>query len=203
MIIMSDTILMPPVASGSIKIGQLLVDPLSPDVDSYHNENDALPLRVPTTQTEFEETIHCDDAGRFIGRQFHSSKENSVLVQADQMSYTTLRDPLSAFRYTSRRASSQAYLHQAALRRQPLYYVTAIQTLSNPRFTDDYPGSATPPRPQIRRQDSGISLNEQDDNVILGLELRKVYCRVASPEEPQRPSDVGYAYKNYALLGGR
>lgn len=53
----------------------------------------------------------------------------------------------------------------------------------------------------IRRQDSGISLNEQDGNVVFALELRKVFCRIGSPDEPQRPSDIGYVYKHYRLQG--
>ncbi|KAK7183080.1 hypothetical protein DPSP01_005973 [Paraphaeosphaeria sporulosa] len=201
---MSAMLLLPaPVASNSFKIGQLLADPLHPDVDSFHNENDMLSLRAPTVQTHFREMLECDDAGQFIGRHSHTSTSNerSVLIEAEKMSHTTLRDPLSAFRYVSRRASSQAYLHQAALHRKPLYYVTAIQTLSNYHYMDDDPNIAIAKKPQVRRHDSGISLNEQDGNVILAVELTKVYCRIGSPDEPQRPSDIGYAYKYYPLQG--
>lgn len=199
---MSATLLLPaPVASTFFKLGQLLADPLNPDIDSFHNENDVLSLRAPTAQTGFKETFQCDDAGRFIARQSHSSKEGSILVQAEKMTHTTLRDPLSAFRYTSRRASSQAYLHQAALQRKPLYYVTAIQTLSNHHYMENSSDFQPSTKPQVRRHDSGISLNERDGNVILAVELTKVYCRVGSPDEPQRPSDIGYVYKYYPLQG--
>ncbi|KAF2442803.1 hypothetical protein P171DRAFT_49653 [Karstenula rhodostoma CBS 690.94] len=199
---MSTTLILPaPAASNLFKIGQLLADPLTPDIDSFHNENDMLSLRAPTVQTEFKEILQCDDAGRFIGRQPHFSKKRSILLQAEKMTHTALRHPLSAFRYTSRRASSQAYLHQAALQRKPLYYVTAIQTLSNHHCMDNRSDILMSTKPQVHRHDSGISLDERDGNVILAVELTKVYCRIGSPDEPQRPSDVGYAYKYYPLQG--
>ncbi|KAF1980366.1 hypothetical protein BU23DRAFT_7472 [Bimuria novae-zelandiae CBS 107.79] len=199
---MATTILLPaPVASSAIRIGQLLTDPLNPDVESFVNEHDSFPLRAPSIQTGFQETISRDGSGRFIERQSHASNATSILIQADQMTHTTLRDPLSAFRYTSRRASSQSYLHKAALRRQPLYFVTATQRITNPRFEAKNDTTLASEKAQVRRQDSGVSLNEQDSDVIYAVELRKVFCRVGSPEEPQRPNDAGYAYKHYKLQG--
>lgn len=198
---MSTTVLLPaPVASGTIRIGQLLADPLNADVDSFINEHDSLPLRAPVFQTDFSEIISRDDGGRFIAKQPQSNTD-SVMVQATQMIHTRLRDPLSAFRYTSRRASSQAYLHKAALRRQPLFFVTGIQKLTSPHFTYSNPSVSASEKSQIHKNDSGVNLNKFDDDVIYAIELRKVFCRIGSPEEPQRPSDVGYAYKHYRLQG--
>lgn len=189
-----------PVASGTIRIGQLLTDPLNAHGDSFISEHDSLPLKAPVLQTDFSETIYRDDGGRFIAKQSYPNAA-AVMVQADQMIHTTLRDPLSAFRYTSRRASSQAYLHKAALRRQPLFFVTGLQKLINPRFTSSNPDDPATEKSQSYRHDSGVGLKEQDNDVIYAVQLRKVFCRIGTPEEPQRPSDVGYVYKHYRLQG--
>lgn len=199
---MPAVVLLPaPVASGAIKIGQLLADPLNANVDSFINELDSFPLRAPILESNFSETITPDDGGRFVERQSPLASADFVHVRADQMIHTTLRDPLSAFRYTSRRASSQVFLHKAALRRQALLFVTGIQKLTNPQFIySGGPGSSSD-KPQIRRQDSGVSLNEHESDLIYAVELRKVSCRVSSPDEPQGPSEVGYVYKHYRLEG--
>ncbi|KAJ4292022.1 hypothetical protein N0V90_009921 [Kalmusia sp. IMI 367209] len=201
---MDTTIFLPaPIASGSMRLGQLLTNPLHPSHDSFINEYDTLPTRAPSVQENFKESIARDDGGRLIGSlhgRSYALNENSVNMKADQMTYITLRDSLSAFRYTCRRASSQAFLHKMALRRQPLYFVTAIRKLTNPKFTNR-DGNFAASKPQVRRKDSGVSLNELDGDVILTIELRKVTCRIGSPEAPQEPSDVGYAWKHYRLQG--
>lgn len=201
-IAMASPLLLPaPVAAGTIRIGQIFTDPLNPHSDSLFNELDSLPFKTPRVNYDYKETISCDDGGRFIQRQSDTSNESSILVQADSTTYTTLRDPLSAFRYISRRASSQSYLHKAALRYQQLYFVTAIQELSNPRFMGGISSTFNIENLHLHRRDSGAYLDDHDGHIIYAVELRKVFCRIGSPEDPQRPSDVSYAFKHYKLQG--
>jgi len=193
---MSTTIILPtPVASSSITVGQLLLDPLNPDFDSFINPNDSLPLRAPSVQSHYKESVSQDDNGRFTPNTLsstYSSRENTVLVEADEMSYITLRDSLAAFRYISRRATSQSYLHKMALRRQPLYFVTGLKKLMNPSFKSTS---------SLRQFQSRLVSETPTEDVIFAIEMRKVVSRVGSPEEPQGPADMAYSWKHYQLQG--
>lgn len=136
------------------------------------------------------------------------------MVQAEQMSYTSLQRPSATFDELRRKTASQSFLRKAARHNQPLYFVTGIQKLKNPTFrkTVVKEGSIAeaPAAPDTKlrlpihaRRDSALDLEEQTSNdAVFGVELRKVRCRLGAPEEPHALEDIGYSW-SYHKLDGR
>lgn len=208
---MSGPILLPaPVAATSFSLGQLLSDPLEPSCTSFPSVSQP-DLNEPHTYARFNDVVSHDDEGRFIsslsGRSF-DPYTSLVLVQADQMEYTSLRQPTRSFNLLRKDPAVQSYLRTLALRNEPLYYVVGVQKLKNPTFKHATvrEGSIAEVRPdnKIRlpmhtRRDSSMDLQEGNTEAVLGLELRKVRCHVGSPEEPHALEDIGYSWTYHTL----
>jgi hypothetical protein len=91
-----------------------------------------------------------------------------------------------------------------ALQKQPLYYVVGLQKLRNPTFKraavdDGRITSAAHFDPNIRlpihlRRDSATDLDETSNDVITGMEVRKVKCLLGRAEEPHSIDDIDYSW---------
>ncbi|KAF2247239.1 hypothetical protein BU26DRAFT_403778, partial [Trematosphaeria pertusa] len=202
-----------PFASSSLLLGQLLVDPLNPEYQSV-STGSSHSVEEPVLRAGYKDIILQDDEGRLVSSladRLHFPQDNLLLVQAEQMSYTSLKSPHAAFEGL-RRSDVHSFLRKMALRDQPLYYVTGIQKLKNPSFKRavvregsiaEAPASSdTKLRlPTHVRRDSTMDLEETSNDAIFGAELRKVRCRVGAPEEPHAIEDIDYSWTYHKLDG--
>lgn len=211
---MSAPVLLPaPLASDSLALGQLLVDPLNPESTSFISQTASPAVSEPQLQSRYQDVIHHDDQGRFVsslsGFSRLPTEDNLLLMQADQMSYTSLRNPDAAFDALRRDTSAQSFLRKMSAENKPLYYVVGIQKLNNPTFkravvkegsVAEAP-SAGDPKIHLPRQDSATDLKEKNKDAVFGIDVRKVSCRVGSADEPHNLEDIDYSW-SYHKLGG-
>lgn len=207
---MSPTLILPtPLSSSSLALGQLISDPLNPESISFEPTTKPA-YNKPVTQSHYEDTIFQDDEGRSISRigKTASSFDNTVILNADEMSLASLANPSAAFEALRRDTETQSFLRKSAMQRQPLYFVTGIQKLKNASYRQPArEGSTTEATgPEIRlpmhpRRDSA-ELESEDEDVkesIFAVELMKVACRAGAKDEPHTLEDIDYAWTYHAL----
>ncbi|KAF1935619.1 hypothetical protein EJ02DRAFT_516334 [Clathrospora elynae] len=230
---MSPLLVLPtPLSSASISLGQLITDPLYADSASLK------PFTRPAykesaIQSKFEDTVTHDEYGRFTSTRFvsrlsgqaHYSHENLLLLNAEHMSHTTIDKPSAVFNNLRRHSTTRLFLREMARQKKPVYFVTGLQTLKNPRFKRAVvehgliTESQTPTfRLPVRRVDSASSFTlptlssfaksgttsninqaSEAEESVLAVELLKVKCRVGANSEPHCISDLEYAWSYYAL----
>ncbi|KAF2259319.1 hypothetical protein CC78DRAFT_571942 [Lojkania enalia] len=214
---MAGTVLLPaPFALNSVRLGQLLSDPLDPSAASYIAASTIIGRKEPHVQPSYKELIAHDDEGRFVstlsGRPLSPSQENLLMVNADHMEYISLKNPSTAFDTLSHDPVAQTWLCEMAQRRQPLYYVVGLQKLKNPTFkraiVKEGSIAEADANPKIRfsmhvRRDSAMDLEEEENgsDAVLGIEVRKVKCWLGRTEEPHSLDDIDYSW-SYRMLDG-
>jgi hypothetical protein len=217
---MSPLLVLPaPLPSTSITLGQLITDPVYADSAS-------LRLSQPPTRTtsnvqpKYQDTITHDEYGRFtstcfiskLAGQAHYSHENLLLLDAEEMSHTTIDRPASAFNELRRDSTTRTFLRKMAQDNRSIYFVTGLQTLKNPSFKPAVVEhgvltEATTPsaRMPVRRVDSASYMTSSDPNdtaiedSVLAVQLLKVKCRVGASSEPHCVSDLDYQWSYHTL----
>jgi hypothetical protein len=208
---MSQLLILPtPLATSSFSLGQLLVDPLTTGSASFGSPFEP-ECKGPVTEAQYQDIISHDEEGRFIAsvpRKASSVRENSLHLSAEQMSHISLASPSVAFDALRRDTATQSFLRRIALQKQPLYYVTGIQRLTNPAFkqvTEKKRSTNEASNRQFRlpshiRRDSGDMAKRNDSNeVIFAVELRKVRCRVGASDEPHSLEDIEFSWSYHSL----
>lgn len=209
----SPIILPVPLSWTGLSPGQLLVDPLNPS-STFSSPTSSAPLNDPLVQFNYTDDLIQDADGRLISSRanrtpspHHGDPESVVHLQADRSQYNSLQSPAAAFNALCRDSSSQDYFRKAAKEGQQLYYVTAVQTLTNPCFkkTTSHSPIPNPPHDSTKlssheRRDSALDVEEPSSSAILGVELRKVRCIVGSPLDPHSLEDIDYNW-TYQRLG--
>ncbi|KAH7109860.1 hypothetical protein B0J11DRAFT_234480 [Dendryphion nanum] len=202
-------------ASSSIALGQLVVDPLNPSSTSFNTSTPA-----PTQSKKhslYKDVFLQDDEGRFISSVSpHSthSHENLLLVQSEQAEHISLQNTSKAFDTLATDKSAQQFFQQTSQTNQPLYYIAGIQKLKNPVYKrvalKDGSITEASAGPKLRlpihpRRDSGADLddtaNDNDNASVIAVEFRKVRCHVGPADEPHVLEDIGYSW-NYLWLEG-
>ncbi|KZM18320.1 uncharacterized protein EKO05_0006801 [Ascochyta rabiei] len=209
---MSQILLLPaPLSSTSFTLGQLLSEPLHPG-STFFKPATKPACNQPTTQSRYEDVLSQDDQGRFLSSlgKTASSLDNTVVLNADEMSLLSLANPPAAFELLRRDTEAQSFLRKSALQRQPLYFVTGIQKLRNASYqkrSSERAGStAEATGHQLRlpihvRRDSAELESEQEDTreSVFAVELMKVACRAGAKEEPHTLEDIDYVWTYHAL----
>lgn len=208
---MSQVIVLPtPLSSSSFALGQLVSDPLNSEAASFKPATKPA-CNKPSTQSRYENVVSQDDEGRFISSlgKTASSLDNTVVLNADEMSLASLANPAAAFEALRRDTATQSFLRKSALQHQPLYFVTGIQKLKNASYrrTPARDGSTTEatgrqirlPMP-VRRDSAELESEEEDSKEsVFAIELMKVACRTGAKDEPHTLEDIDYAWTYHAL----
>ncbi|KAF2624996.1 hypothetical protein BU25DRAFT_130278 [Macroventuria anomochaeta] len=114
---MSQVLVLPtPLSSSSFALGQLLGDPLNPESSSFEPSTKPA-CNKPTIQSRYEDIISQDEEGRFISSlgKTASSVDNTVVLNADEMSLASLMNPCAAFEALRRDTKTQNFLRKSAL----------------------------------------------------------------------------------------
>lgn len=208
---MSQVLILPtPLPSSSFALGQLLSDPLSSESISFKPATKPA-YSKPTTQTHYEDIISQDEEGRFISSlgKTASTYDNTVVLNADEMSLATLASPSAAFEALRRDTETQSFLRKSALQHQPLYFVTGIQKLKNASYrrstanegsTAEAIGRQIRLPMHVRRDSAELESEEEDSNEsVFAVEMMKVACSVGAKDEPHSLEDIDYAWTYHAL----
>ncbi|KAJ4336640.1 hypothetical protein N0V95_008558 [Ascochyta clinopodiicola] len=198
-------------SSSSFTLGQLLSEPLQPGSTRFKPATKPA-CNKPTTQSRYEDVVSHDDQGRFISSLGKTalSLDNTVALNADEMSFVSLANPSAAFEALRRDTEAQSFLRKSALQNQPLYFVTGIQKLKNAsyqRHSSETAGStaeATGRQLQmpihVRRDSAELESEEEDTNEsVFAVELMKVACRAGAKEEPHTLDDIDYVWTYHTL----
>jgi hypothetical protein len=208
---MSQILVLPtPFSSNAFVLGQLLSDPL--DVESASFKPTTRPAcNEPTIQSQYEDIVSQDDKGHFVSSlgKTASSYDNTIVLNADEMSHASLTNPSAAFEVLRRDTETQSFLRRSALQRQPLYFVTGIQKLKNPSYRrtltkEGLTTEATGHQIRLRmhgRRDSAELESEDEDlkESVFAVELMKVACRAGAKDEPHTLEDIDYAWTYHTL----
>jgi len=216
---MSRLLILPvPLSSSSLAVAQLITDPTHAETISFSSPSKP-ECQQPSIQSKYQSIITQDQHGRFVSSTSRpsSTHDNQITLQAEQSSHTSLAQPRTAFNTLRDNAAAQSFLRKSALQRQPLYYVTGIQTLKNPSFQrvgSEHARIAEAPASQIRlpmhvrRVDSAFGLDntrnadDKSDESIFAVELLKVRCRVGAASEPHSVEDIDYEWSYHPLEDG-
>lgn len=143
----------------------------------------------------------------------HSRHQNTI-AEDGKISYTCLTQPRATFNTFRRDAAAQAFFRQPGLQRQPLYYVTGIQTLNAPSSkravvgegsVTEAPASEFRLPMHVRRVDSASNLDntssvhQDKEETVFAVELVKVKCRVGAANEPHDMEDIDYEWTYHSL----
>ena len=212
-----------PLPASTLSLGQLLADPLDPSSLSFTVSPAELPSSS-TTHSKYRDVVSHDEQGRLLsslsGQPLSSSSQNILVLQADNMTTRSLKDSRSAFDSLRSSRSARPFLLEAARRNQPLYYITALQSLSNASFSraaispshsdssisDIFPIDPTPTKLELPihfRRDSTMSITSTDSSsdAVFGLVARKVLCHVGPREEPHSLEDIGLDWTYHGVDG--
>ena len=209
---MSQILILPtPLPSSSFALGQLLSDPLNLESTAF-NPTIKLACNKPTTQSRYEDIISHDEQGHFISSlgKAASSFDNTVVLNADEMSLASLTNPSAAFEALRRDTETQSFFRKSALQRQPLYFVTSIQKLKNASYrrTPAREGSTAEATGQqirlpmhVRRDSAELEPEEEEDvkESVFAVGLMKVACRAGAKDEPHALEDIDYAWTYHTL----
>jgi hypothetical protein len=165
---------------------------------------------APSTCIRYQNVVAHDENGRFLRStsvHTYSALDELVQLTADESTHTALAHPKASFDALRTDTAAQAFLRKSTSLRQPLYYVTGIQTLKNPSFkrlcdiikVNDIPS-------QIKRVDSAMHLEMIYEEVkpstnesIFAVELLKVRCRVGLASDPHSIDDVDFLWTYHSL----
>jgi hypothetical protein len=208
---MSQGLVLPtPLSSSSFALGQLISDPLNSEATSFRPTTKPA-YSKPIIQSRYEDILSQDEQGRFICSlgKMASPSDNTVVLNADEMSFASLANPAAAFEALRRDTKTQSFLRKSAIERQPLYFVTGIQKLKNASYRQSpaREGSTTEATGrQIRlpmhvRRDSAELESEEEDakESVFAIELMKVACRAGTKDEPHTLEDIDYAWTYHTL----
>lgn len=161
--------------AATIKLGQLISDPLSTDSASLQPSQE-----IPTTQT-----VH-DDASEYPGLQYHMLK------------------PIDVFNKLRQDSTTRSFLRKMAYQNKPVYLVTGVQALQNPstesqhrmavRRVDSASNLNMPTPPATPNCDE-----KPQPQSVIAVELREVKCRIGAPSEPHCIADVHYDWSYHRL----
>jgi hypothetical protein len=208
---MSQLLILPtPLPASSFALGQLVADPLTTGSDSFSAPSEP-ECKSPVAASQYKDILSHDDQGRFISsvtRKSTSARDNTLQLSAEKMSHTSLASPSAAFDALRRDTASHSFLRRMALQKQPLYYVTGVQRLTNPSFkqatakeasTTDASSREFSLPTHVRRDSGNIEKGNSPDEVVFAVELMKVRCRVGAKDEPHSLEDIDYDWSYHSL----
>jgi len=208
------TVLPVTLPSGSLALGQLITDPIYADQPSFTPTSRPSNIQT-TTESKYKTAIAHDEYNRFLrtaSEHTHLPQDNLFSLTAEVSLHSSLAKPRSTFDTIRQDSAARAFFRKTALQRQPLYYVSKIQTLKNPSVAQrgSAEATSTPVRlpAHVRRIDSASSIDTSNtkskqgtDESIFAVELLKVKCHVGDVSEPLSLDDIDYEWTHYALEG--
>ncbi|KAF1954832.1 hypothetical protein CC80DRAFT_116880 [Byssothecium circinans] len=193
-----------PLPANSLHLGQLVTSPLDPSRNSTSSTPTSPKANKPVVHRAYEDYIIHDVHGQLIrsrNDQTYRHGAGTVSLKAEEMTYTSLKNPSASFDELHEDEVVRSFLHSSAMREQPVYFVTAIQTLKNPVFTPLNGLESVPKLPKHVRRDSALALDTTENNIILSVELRKVRCMISPRAVPHSINDIGYSWSHYDVDG--
>lgn len=162
------------------------------------------------TQPYYVDIILQDEEGRYFSSpdKANTSSGRRVALNADEMSLTSLADPIGAFEALRHDTETQKFLRKSALRRQPFYFVTGIQKLSNASYrsppvkeslTAEATGRQSKPSLHLRRDSAELESEDETKSTVFAVELMKVTCLVGAKDEPHTLEDIGYHWTYHTI----
>lgn len=209
---MSQVLVLPaPLSSSTFALGQLLSDPFDSSESTSLKPTTKLAYNQPTTQSPYEDVVSQDDQGRFISSlgKTACALDNTVRLNADEMSFASLANPYAAFEALRRDTDTQRFLRKSALQHRLLYFVTGIQKLKNASYRRtpamqesiaEATGRQIRLPMHVRRDSAELEPNDEDSQEsVFAVELMKVACRAGAKDEPHSLEDIDYAWTYHAL----
>jgi len=204
-----------PLPPNTLTLGQLLPNPLSPSSGPFFSASTigAHDLREPYIQAQYKDLVAFDEEGRLAaslsGRKVDPSRDDLLLLLADEMEYRSLRHPNSSFDAICRDPAALSWMRNMAAQNQTLYFIVGLQELKNATFKSaiiengplgvsvtEAPVDSKPVLPIHIRRDSSMDISDSSATGVFGLEVRKVQCRIGRAEEPHLLEDLDLSW-NY------
>lgn len=207
-----------------VSIGQLLRNPLIPNIDScctsIVSEGD---LSKAEPEKPYKTIVSVNKKGnfdvgltRFLGINLSGKSANLLSIDAESMQYTALKNASEAFAKICHETGPKKWIEDMALNKTPFYLVTGLQHLEKAKFKRailkssggggyvELPLEVTTQIPvHIKGNVSADSLGSSEGTTsgIFGIEVCKVKVRVASPGEPVLGNEVSWAWSYQRVKG--
>ena len=202
-----------PLPSDTLALGQLLSNPLAPSSVSFVSPStlQAHDVSELLVQFQYRNIISLDLESRLAASlndlKLGTTRENILLVQADEMKYRSLKHPNVTFDSICQDPAAQQWIREMTLRNQPFYFIVGLQELKNASFkhalaNDGPSGTSTTDAPTNftlpihTRCDSSMEATDLARSGVFGLEVRRVQCRIGTPDEPHSVEDINFTW-NY------
>src|SRR5436189_6357621 len=141
----ANVVLLPKVfPSDLVSLGQLLRNPLAPNINSYANGcamvTDA-DISKPDPEEPYSTMVSIDTRGRFdigltkyLGVNFKARSTNLLSIEADKLVYHTLKNASDVFKRICAVEETKRWINDMVLNKAPCYFVIGIQELYNAKF---------------------------------------------------------------------
>lgn len=188
-----------PLPSQALQLGALLSDPFVPKAETFSSSTYSLQsLEDKYVESSYKDTI--------IRRGESPEAEDTVSVEAEEMTYRHLRQVTKAFESLCKDPETLSYFTRKANGERPLYFVTGVQELRNASVIPASPEASTVANagqttklPTHVRRDSGMDATQSAAEEIFGIEVRKVRARLGRPDEPHQLEDIDYQWSYISL----
>ena len=130
--------------SDLLSLGQLLRNPLIPNVDTYTKGcagvKDA-DLTSPAVEEPYSTIVSVDTRGRFeigltkfLGSKFNDRSTNLLSIEAEKLEYHALKNATDVFKRVTADRDARDWIDDMVLNKTPCYFVIGIQVLHNAEF---------------------------------------------------------------------
>ena len=224
------TVLLPKVfPTDLVSIGQLVRNPLTPNVDTYLGGCAVIQpsdVSTPDPEVPYSAIISTDARHRFdvglphlLGINFGGRKTNLLSVDAESLQLRTIKDTAAVFRRICSSEEARAWINDMVLHKAPCYFVVGLQVLNNAEFTRAVlaeggggahvklpldPAQEIPIHIQgdLSASDFGSSVGKKVTGVF-GIQVQRLDHRIAPASEPKLKADISWKWTYQRVKGSQ
>ncbi|KAJ6124108.1 hypothetical protein N7471_011425 [Penicillium samsonianum] len=209
-----------------ISLGQLIRNPLIPNVDTYtkccaHVTDDD--TTDPNPEEPYKTIVSTDTRGRFnialtkyLGFKANAQSTNLLSIEAQKLEYRALKNASDVFKRICKDPDVKSWIGEMARYKAPCYFVIGIQVLHDAEFTRailrggggggyvTVPLEATAQIPlHIEGELGADSFGSGSGKVngVFGIEVQRLDFHTSSPQEPALKSDVSWHWSYQRVKG--
>jgi hypothetical protein len=223
----ANVVLLPKVfPSDLVSLGQLLRNPLAPNINSYANGCSMVTdadVSMPNAEEPYSTMVSTDTRGRFdigltkyLGVNFKARSTSLLSIEADKLVYRTLKNAPDVFKRICAVEETKRWINDMVLNKAPCYFVIGVQELHNAKFKRailkdggvgvyvTVPLEATSHIPlhvkgELAADRFGSSVAAV--NGVFGIQVQKLQCKIGPSGEPNLRSDVSWHWSYQRLKG--
>ncbi|KAH8901499.1 hypothetical protein GQ53DRAFT_740382 [Thozetella sp. PMI_491] len=210
-----------------VSLGQLVRNPLVPNVDTYRGGSASVgpdDISTPDAEEPFSAIVSTDIKGRFnvgltryLGFKTSGKSTNLISIKAERLERCTLKDTGKVFRDICKSKNAQDWINDMILHKAPCYFVIGLQILRGAELKRailkegsvggyaTVPLEATQSLPihvsgELSASGFGQSTGKSITGVF-GIQVQRLDSRIAKAGEPRLGQEVSWKWTYQRVKG--